>query len=64
MQRSAGERWGKTGEGESGMIGIELKEGKGTVCWDFNCGGMFRCWGDVDATIKVGVFRTVEKVDM
>ncbi|KAL4785254.1 nucleophile aminohydrolase [Aspergillus varians] len=54
LQRSAGRRWGKTGEGEGGIIGIEaefdydpiaspgLRRGK--VVFDFNCGGMFRAW--------------------
>lgn len=53
LQRSAGKRWGKTGEGQGGIIGIEaefdvaaagygLRRGK--VVFDFNCGGMFRAW--------------------
>ncbi|KAL4739437.1 nucleophile aminohydrolase [Aspergillus similis] len=53
LQRSAGRRWGKTGEGQGGIIGIEaeidavaagfgLRRGK--VVFDFNCGGMFRAW--------------------
>ena len=57
LQKSAGERWGKTGEGEGGMIGIELVGGEGKVVWDFNCGGMFRAWIDVKGAEKVGVFR-------
>ncbi|EEQ88264.1 asparaginase [Blastomyces dermatitidis ER-3] len=56
LQRSAGRRWGKTGEGEGGIIGIEaevetdeqtLGEGKlrrGKVVFDFNSTGMFRAW--------------------
>ncbi|PGH14322.1 hypothetical protein AJ79_03144 [Helicocarpus griseus UAMH5409] len=54
LQRSAGRRWGKTGEGEGGVIGIEAeaetgfvgfeKLRKGKVVFDFNCGGMFRAW--------------------
>ncbi|KAL4970904.1 isoaspartyl peptidase/L-asparaginase [Aspergillus stella-maris] len=57
LQRSAGRRWGKTGEGAGGIIGIEveidndvadsgwaLRHGK--VVFDFNCGGMFRAWVD------------------
>lgn len=69
LQRSAGRRWGKTGEGEGGMIGIEadtekgrsswLKEGK--VVFDFNCGGMWRAWVEEDVNGKdrerVMVFR-------
>ncbi|PGH34220.1 L-asparaginase [[Emmonsia] crescens] len=56
LQRSAGRRWGKTGEGEGGIIGIEAEveadgqrvgEGKlqrGKVVFDFNSEGMFRAW--------------------
>ncbi|WEW58118.1 asparaginase [Emydomyces testavorans] len=57
LQRSAGDRWGKTGEGTGGMIGIEVewdghrvdnhdgdKIVKGKVTFDFNGGGMFRAW--------------------
>ncbi|KAG8532744.1 uncharacterized protein KY384_002622 [Bacidia gigantensis] len=62
LQMSAGDRWGKTGEGEGGMIGIELRDGKGEVCWDFNCGGMFRCYGDGKGGVRVGVFRDEEEV--
>lgn len=46
LQRSAGERWHKTGEGEGGIIGIELVNGKGEIVYDFNCGGMFHAWID------------------
>ena len=60
MQRSSGDQWGETGEGEGGMIGIELKGRKANVCWDFNCGGMFRCWGGSSGTTYVGVFREEE----
>lgn len=60
LEKSAGPRWGISGEGEGGMIGIEARvgqpddeeeppakgeyHGKGTVVFDFNCGGMFRAW--------------------
>ncbi|KAL5358796.1 N-terminal nucleophile aminohydrolase [Aspergillus floccosus] len=58
LQRSAGSRWGVTGEGEGGIIGIEAEmemgtcEGmsdekrlrRGKVVFDFNCGGMWRAW--------------------
>lgn len=44
LQRSAGRRWGVSGEGEGGMVGIEVEGGGGRVMWDFNCGGMFRSW--------------------
>lgn len=56
LQRSAGERWGKTGEGEGGMIGIECiveRDGNGRivkvtseVAMDYNSGGMYRAWID------------------
>lgn len=57
LQRSAGNRWGETGEGEGGIIGIELVDGKGEVVFDFNCGGMFRCWRDEMGEERVMVFR-------
>ncbi|EDN10052.1 conserved hypothetical protein [Histoplasma mississippiense (nom. inval.)] len=55
LQRSAGRRWGKTGEGAGGIIGIEAeveidgqrlgeKLRKGKVVFDFNSEGMFRAW--------------------
>lgn len=60
LQRSAGKRWGKTGEGAGGIIGIEAEREvdddgnvtsaaaqgllRGRVVFDFNCGGMFRAW--------------------
>lgn len=56
LQRSAGDRWGRTGEGEGGAIGIECavaRDAQGGVVgarsgilMDFNCGGMFRAWID------------------
>ncbi|KAL4949281.1 nucleophile aminohydrolase [Aspergillus filifer] len=57
LQRSAGRRWGKTGEGAGGIIGIEVEVDddaagsgwalrRGKVVFDFNCGGMFRAWVD------------------
>jgi L-asparaginase len=62
LQRSAGRRWGKTGEGEGGMIGIEaevdaeedgsmdgVKERRGKAVFDFNCSGMWRAWMEQDA---------------
>ncbi|PLN81738.1 N-terminal nucleophile aminohydrolase [Aspergillus taichungensis] len=70
LQRSAGPRWQKTGEGEGGIIGIEarVEEGaedgrvfRGTVVFDFNCGGMWRAWietGDDGHEVeRVMVFR-------
>ncbi len=57
LQRSAGDRWHKTGEGEGGIIGIEMINGVGRVVYDFNCGGMFRTWIDDDGTKRVMVFK-------
>ena len=62
LQRSAGDRWGKTGEGEAGMIGIEFVDdgkgnAKGEVVFDFNCSGLFRCWTDAEGREKAMVFR-------
>lgn len=52
LMKSAGDRWRKTGEGEGGIIGIELtvvtdadgqkKSATSNVVDDYNCGGMFR----------------------
>lgn len=67
LQRSAGDRWGRTGEGEGGMIGIELvskRDGDGgihlvesTILQDFNCGGMFRAWIDDSGAAQARVWR-------
>ena len=57
LQKSAGDRWGKTGEGEGGIIGVELVDGVGKVVADFNCGGMFRSWIDEAGGERVMVFR-------
>jgi L-asparaginase len=58
LQQSAGDRWLKSGEGEGGMIGIELDEdGRGRVVADFNCGGMFRAWIDDSGEERAMVFR-------
>ncbi|KAL4978651.1 nucleophile aminohydrolase [Aspergillus desertorum] len=55
LQRSAGRRWGRTGEGQGGIIGIEVEIDvaaagsglhRGKVVFDFNCGGMFRAWAE------------------
>lgn len=58
LERSAGDRFGRTGEGEGGIIGIEsvvVRDGEGRVVdarsevlMDFNCNGMFRAWLDDD----------------
>lgn len=52
LEKSAGKRWKKTGEGEGGIIGIEARieedaDGevvgvKSAVLEEYNCGGMFR----------------------
>jgi len=52
LVKSAGSRWRKTGEGEGGIIGIELiivtdsdgntKSSVSNIVDDYNCGGMFR----------------------
>lgn len=74
LQRSAGDRWGNGGaEGEGGIIGVEIvdplvpemEQGRirkatrrGTVVWDFNCGGMWRAfWDEEKRCAKVLAFR-------
>lgn len=56
LQKSAGDRWMRTGEGEGGMIGIECttvrdEDGnavgvRSELLMDYNCGGMWRAWID------------------
>lgn len=48
LQRSAGDRWMRTGEGQGGIIGIELdgESRTGKIVFDFNCGGLWRAWID------------------
>ena len=54
---------GGYGGGGGGIIGIEILddgEGKGAkaeVVFDFNCGGMMRCWVDAEGRKRVMVFR-------
>ncbi|OAL40226.1 hypothetical protein AYO20_00646 [Fonsecaea nubica] len=85
LQRSAGNRWGKTGEGQGGIIGIEIVDEmeeeepptwaddlkkrsewestkkRGRVVSNFNCGGLFRAYYEVDESgvevPKVMVFK-------
>ncbi|RAL16388.1 isoaspartyl peptidase/L-asparaginase [Aspergillus homomorphus CBS 101889] len=70
LQRSAGERWGTSGEGQGGIIGIEAEledavpddDGmatlrRGKVVFDFNCGGMWRAWVE-----DLGDGKEVERV--
>ncbi|ROT43825.1 N-terminal nucleophile aminohydrolase [Sodiomyces alkalinus F11] len=70
LQRSAEDRWGTTGEGQGGMIGIEstvLRDAHGDivgaaseVLQDFNCGGMFRAWIDDDGRARARIWRDGE----
>lgn len=56
LQKSAGDRWMVTGEGEGGMIGIEsvvvrdfeggIVDCRSDIIQDHNCPGMFRAWVD------------------
>ncbi|KAI2464725.1 N-terminal nucleophile aminohydrolase [Annulohypoxylon bovei var. microspora] len=67
LEKSAGDRWGKTGEGEGGMIGIESiisRDASGRVVsthanilQDHNCAGMFRAWIDDNGKAVVRVFH-------
>lgn len=61
LQQSAEDRWHKTGEGEGGMIAIELDSGVGKVVFDYNCGGMYHAWIDDHGKAKFQVFR--DRVD-
>ncbi|KAK8045655.1 hypothetical protein PG993_005679 [Apiospora rasikravindrae] len=72
LQKSADNRWSKTGEGEGGMIGIESTReeakteegGRGSgstvvsskILQDFNCGGMFRAWIDDDGSHRMKIW--------
>lgn len=72
LQKSAEERWGKTGEGEGGMIGIEcavvrdidgnVVETRGEVVQAHNCGGMFRAWIDDEGKAVARVWREDEEI--
>ncbi|KAF3352022.1 hypothetical protein VdG1_09476 [Verticillium dahliae VDG1] len=67
LQKSAGDRWGRTGEGQGGIIGIELTvvrgpqgdvlETRSEVLQDYNCAGMFRAWVDDDGRSHAEVWR-------
>lgn len=57
LQQSAEDRWQKTGEGQGGLIGIELRNGKGRVGFDFNCAGMWHAWVDDQGMERLGVFQ-------
>ncbi|KAH9890277.1 nucleophile aminohydrolase [Xylariomycetidae sp. FL2044] len=70
LERSAGARWGRTGEGEGGMIGIEVvvsRDGAGNmvetraeVLDDRNCAGMFRAYVDDDGKTVVKLWDADE----
>jgi len=67
LQRSAGDRWGRTGEGEGGTIGIECVVVRGCdgnvvdtridIVQAHNCGGMFRAWIGDDGVPVVRIWR-------
>lgn len=57
LQQSAGDKWKRTGEGEGGIIGIELIEDRGHIVYDHNCGGMFRAYVDDNGHAHFGVFQ-------
>ncbi|EHK26919.1 uncharacterized protein TRIVIDRAFT_85618 [Trichoderma virens Gv29-8] len=66
LQKSAGDRWGRTGEGEGGIIGIECvlerdEDGgvvgvKSEVLMEYNCGGMYRAWIDDDGRAVMSIW--------
>ncbi|RFU81555.1 l-asparaginase precursor [Trichoderma arundinaceum] len=66
LQKSAGDRWQRTGEGEGGMIGVEsvlirdedgnVVDVRSEVLMDYNCGGMWRAWIDDDGKAKMSVW--------
>jgi L-asparaginase len=57
LEKSAGDRFGKTGEGEGGMIAIELLGSTGRIVQNHNCGGMFRAWMDDAGEHRFMVFK-------
>ena len=57
LQRSASSRWGHSGEGQGGIIGIEVADDHVEVVFNFNCGGLWRAWYD-NGKPKVMVFRS------
>ncbi|KAK2023163.1 asparaginase [Colletotrichum zoysiae] len=76
LQKSAGDRWRVTGEGEGGVIGIEVavtRDGadgrvvgaRSAVLQDFNCNGMYRAWVGDDGRAYAKVYRgDVEGADV
>ncbi|KAK1976096.1 asparaginase [Colletotrichum cereale] len=74
LQKSAGDRWRVTGEGEGGVIGIEVAVARdaggrvvgarSAVLQDFNCNGMYRAWIGDDGRAYAKIYRAdVEGVD-
>lgn len=73
LMKSAGDRWRKTGEGEGGVIGIELlvvtdadgafKSATSHIVDDFNCGGMFRAAINEHGKAVMRVWRPNQHVD-
>ena len=73
LQRSAGDRWGRTNEGEGGMIGIEVVAEReagtgrllggpaGVVLHDHNSAGMFRAWIDDDGVARFKIWRDYDE---
>ncbi|KXJ88397.1 nucleophile aminohydrolase [Microdochium bolleyi] len=68
LQKSAQDRWGKTGEGEGGMIGIEsvvtrdertgeVVKVTSEIVHEHNCNGMFRAWVDDDGRGKFQIWH-------
>lgn len=67
LQKSAGDRWGKTGEGEGGVIGIEFagirnangefERADGMISYDYNCGGMFTAFVRNDGKAESRTWR-------
>ncbi|KAJ1328228.1 L-asparaginase [Microdochium nivale] len=68
LQKSAGDRWSKTGEGEGGMIGIESVVTRDTrtgrvvgveseIIHEHNCNGMFRAWVDGEGKRKFQIWH-------
>ncbi|KAI0505194.1 L-asparaginase precursor [Xylaria bambusicola] len=70
LEKSAGSRWGKTGEGEGGMIGIECTIGmdksgavlysRSEILQDHNCAGMFRAWIGDDGLPEMKIWHDHE----
>lgn len=74
LQTSAGDRWGRTGEGEGGIIAIELfvvtsSDGhlaseRSHIVDEFNCGGMFRASVDEHGKAVMRVWKEGQHKNM